>query len=159
MIGTSAFLESIVATRPPLHRWRCPYRGAGGNMLDAMKRLGLEGRIHLEWVSAKLGDRSSRKRSSSSSSRSGRGTQVRFGQNRRERGSLGYIGRRCVWIAAVRFLFSRGIYIITHAPTPRPAHIFSMILYSILSACHSLLITFASNCFYPHHNGMRIRTM
>jgi coenzyme F420-reducing hydrogenase delta subunit len=32
-----------------------------GNMFEAMKRLGLEGRAHLEWISAKLGDRSSRK--------------------------------------------------------------------------------------------------
>ena len=26
-----------------------------GNILDAMKRLGLEGRVHLEWVSASEG--------------------------------------------------------------------------------------------------------
>nr|QNO43815.1 hypothetical protein EHBNLLAN_00004 [Methanosarcinales archaeon ANME-2c ERB4] len=52
------------------------------------------------------------------------------------------------WVVAVRFLFSRGTYIITHTPTPRPVHIFNMIMYSIRSARHSPQITFESNCFY-----------
>jgi len=34
-----------------------------------------------------------------------------------------------------------------------------MIMYSILSARHSPPIAFAPTCFYPHHNGMRIRMM
>ena len=67
------------------------------NVVDALKLLRLEGRVHLEWVSASEGP-SLRRWLPSLSSRSGRWTPVRFGtrRNRRERESLGYRGRRQV---------------------------------------------------------------
>nr|QNO50492.1 hypothetical protein EGLMOMJH_00031 [Methanosarcinales archaeon ANME-2c ERB4] len=68
-----------------------------GGMLEAMKRPGLEGRVHLEWISAKMGDRSSRRLSPSLSSGAGRWTHVRFGtrRNRRENYGIAGGGRWC----------------------------------------------------------------
>ncbi|MCD6145138.1 MAG: hypothetical protein J7J03_01885 [Methanosarcinales archaeon] len=53
-------------------------------VVDAMEHPGLEGRTRLEWISAKLGDRSFGRRSLSLSERLRHWIQVRSGRNRRE---------------------------------------------------------------------------
>ena len=66
----SSFFLCIKFSDPPATNGCCHYIDGNvyteermDSILDAMKLLGLEGRVHLEWVSAKLEDRSSRRRS------------------------------------------------------------------------------------------------
>ena len=82
-IGDCHYVDSNVHTRDRME-----------HVVDAMEHLGLEGRVRLEWISAKLGDRSFGRRSPSLSDRSRRLDRVRFGtrQNRRERESYGIAG-------------------------------------------------------------------
>jgi hypothetical protein len=66
------------------------------NVVDAMKHLGLEGRVHLEWVSASEGPKFRETVTRVCRADQGAWTQVRFGtrRNRRKHESLGYSGRR-----------------------------------------------------------------
>ena len=79
------------------------------NVVDAMKLLGLDGRVHPEWVSAREGCKF-KETVTELSSRSGRLTQVRFGMqwDRREKCSIAGGG---VLLAAVWFLFLDSAYL------------------------------------------------
>jgi len=70
-----------------------------GNVVNAIKLLGLEGRVHLEWGSASEGGKFKETVTWVCRADQGAGPKVRFGRNRRENYRRGrQVGRRPVLV-------------------------------------------------------------
>ena len=76
-----------------------------GNVVDAMKLLGLEGRVHLEWVSASEGPKFRETVTRVRRADQGAWTQVRLGTRRNRREDNCYRGRRQVVSPSGSFVF------------------------------------------------------